>query len=139
MTETPIRVTRHFDFPAERVFDAWLDPARARRFFFATKDGEMIRADMEARVGGTFAFVDRRDGQDFAHTGTYIEIVRPVRLVFDFAVNDSPITRVTIEIEGDAHGCELTLIHESVPPEVFEQSKSGWGTFLANLQAALAD
>ena len=64
-----VRVSRHFPVSAERVFDAWIDPAVAARWLFATDGGRIVRAEVDARVGGAFAFVDRRDGADVAHTG----------------------------------------------------------------------
>ena len=35
-----IVITRCFDFPMERVFDAWIDPAQAARFLFRHTDGK---------------------------------------------------------------------------------------------------
>ena len=43
-----IIITRRFDFSIERVFDAWLDPAKARQFLFATPTGQMVRVDIDA-------------------------------------------------------------------------------------------
>jgi len=37
-----LTVSRDIAASPERVFDAWLDPAIARRFLFATPDGEML-------------------------------------------------------------------------------------------------
>ncbi len=38
-----VRVTREFNFPPERVFDAWLDPKTAGKWLFATPIGKMMR------------------------------------------------------------------------------------------------
>src|SRR5690606_6292174 len=51
-TEPVLRVSRDYDFPAETVFDAWIDPATARRFLFTTAEGEVVRCDMDPRPGG---------------------------------------------------------------------------------------
>ena len=42
-----IKVTRFFEAPAEQVFDAFLDPAKASRFMFSTPTGEMVRAEAD--------------------------------------------------------------------------------------------
>src|SRR5690606_1443307 len=135
-----LRVTRRYDATAERVFDAFLDPARARRFLFATPNGEMVRADIDARVGGSFRFVDRRDGEDVEHVGHYLGIARPRRLVFTFGVPkyDATVTRVTIEIEAQGDGCVLTLTHEMVRPEWTDQTRDGWTKILDALARTLA-
>jgi uncharacterized protein YndB with AHSA1/START domain len=44
-----IVVTRRFDFSIERVFDAWLDPAKASQFLFVTPTGQMVRINNRMR------------------------------------------------------------------------------------------
>lgn len=135
-----VQVSRRFDFPPERVFDAFLDPATARKFLFATPAGEMVRVEIDPRVGGRFVIVERRDGEEAEHYGTYIEIERPHRLVFDFSVNmaSSDTTRVTIDIAPLATGCELTLTHEGVWADYRKRTEEGWTTILDGLGATLA-
>jgi uncharacterized protein YndB with AHSA1/START domain len=130
-----VRVTRRFDASPERVFDAWLDPARARRFLFATPTGTMVRADVDPRVGGGFTFTDRRDGEDVEHRGTYHEIDRARRLVFTYSVPrySSGTTRVTIEIVPVRRGSELTLTQDGVAEEYMERTRNGWTGILDEL------
>jgi uncharacterized protein YndB with AHSA1/START domain len=135
---TTIRVKHRFTTSPERVFDAWLDPEKALRFLFASATGQMVRAETDPRVGGRFTFTDRRDGEDVIHTGEYLEIDRPRRLVFTFSVPkySSVVTQVTIEIVPlDSGGCELTLTHEGVLPEHAERGMEGWSGILAGLAA----
>lgn len=134
-------VVRHrYRHPPERVFDAWLDPKTAGKFAFATPDGEMIKAEIDARVGGRFNFTDRRpDMGDVAHVGEYEVIDRPRRIVFTFAVPqyDPAYTRVTLDFAAVDGGTEITLTHEGVPPEYADQTPKGWEMILAGLETAL--
>ena len=131
MTQTNIvnaRVSRRFEASAEDVFDAWLDPELAREWF-APGLGEMTRVEIDARVGGTFWLVQNRDGKLAEHTGEYLEIDRPRRLVFTWRT--PPITdtsRVIIEIRPLQDGCELTVTHEmSAEWEPFiERAANAW-------------
>jgi uncharacterized protein YndB with AHSA1/START domain len=134
-----VKVTRRFDTPAERVFDAWLDPAIAGQWLFATPTGQMVRVEIDARVGGAYAIVERRDGEDIEHVGEYLEIDRPRRLVFTLIVpkfSEHPSV-VRIEIVPRESGCELTLTHENVFPDYQTRTESGWGMLLGKLAETL--
>ncbi len=135
-----VRVTRSFKFPAEQVFDAWLNPGHAGRWLFATDTGEMVRVEIDPRVGGAFAFVDRRNGKDVAHIGEYVVIDRPHRLVFEFAVPqyNPQKSRVAVEIEAQGTGCVLSLVHEAVPDEYMDRTHAGWTRILDGLNASLS-
>ncbi|MDT2020250.1 SRPBCC family protein [Methylocella sp. CPCC 101449] len=134
-----IQVHHTFSASPERVFDAWLDPAKAAKFLFATPTGQMVKAEIDARVGGRFLFVDRRDGTDVEHTGEYLEIERPSRLVFSFGVPQfSPeFTRVTVEIKPQGTGCVLILTHEGVLPDYQDRTQAGWRMILDGLEKAV--
>jgi len=134
-----IRVTRCLSAPAERVFDAWLEPEVAGRWLFATASRPMARVEVDARVGGSFCFVERRNGEITEHTGEYVEIVPHRRLVFTLAMADRPhvVTRVTAEISPLKTGCELALTHENVPPDCADQTEARWTGILYGLDETL--
>jgi uncharacterized protein YndB with AHSA1/START domain len=134
-----VHVTHRFTASPERIFDAWLNPQTAGKWLFATPSGQMVRAEIDARVGGSFIFVDRREGEDVEHTGEYLEIDRPRRLVFTFTVPkfSSVSTRVIIEIAPSGNGCELTLTHEGVLPDYASSTKDGWTDILNGLASTL--
>jgi uncharacterized protein YndB with AHSA1/START domain len=141
-------ITHTYQAAPERVFDAWLNPATARLFLFATPAGEMIRAELDARVGGAFTFVDRRpdmgpNGEwgEVLHTGEYLEIERPRRLAFTFGVPQFNPDKTTVELDfapSPGGGCVLTLTQKDIPAEWADRSKEGWTKIIASLDGALA-
>ena len=135
-----VKVTRRIAASAERVFDAWLDPQTTGKWLFATPTGKVVRVEIDARVGGQFVIVDRRDVGDVEHTGEYLEIERPRRLVFAFRVPkySTDSTRVSIDIVPlSADSCELTLTHEGVYQEYAGRTQDGWTKLLEGLQSTL--
>ncbi len=135
---TTVTVKHRFAASAERVFDAWLDPSKVKRFLYTTATSEIVRCDVDARVGGRYAIVDRRHGEDVLHEGTYLELERPRRLVFTLRVPKySPEEdRISIEIVPLEHGCELTLTTET-PDAWADDSRRGWAMILDVLDEAL--
>jgi two-component system cell cycle response regulator DivK len=136
-----VAVMRRFEAPPEAAFDAWLDPASVGAWLFATPDGESVRVEIDAQVGGRYEIVERRDGEDVLHTGRYEAIDRPERLVFTLAVPlySEHEDRVTIVVRPDGDGCELTLSQTRSPdaPASAEQIERGWSHILAALAERL--
>jgi uncharacterized protein YndB with AHSA1/START domain len=137
-----LTVMRDLAAPPEAVFDAWLDPATARRFLFATPDGEMLTCEIDARVGGRALIVERRASGDAHHHLLFDEIDRPRRLVFRFRADpakEGEWTRVTIDFVVQGDGTRLTLTHEMDPAWAAyeEQTRKGWTMILASLATAL--
>jgi uncharacterized protein YndB with AHSA1/START domain len=134
-----IRVTRRFRAPPHRVFDAWLDPEVAGQWLLATASHPMARVEIDARVGGSFRFVDRRDGEMTEHTGEYFEIVPHRRLAFSLSLEKRPhvITRVMVEIVPVKKGCALTVTHENVPPNYASRTEGRWTGILYGLGVTL--
>lgn len=134
-----VTVIHHYQFSSADVFDAFLNKETAAKFMFRTPTGEVVRAEVDPRVGGQYVFVDRRAGEDILHTGEYLEIKRPHRLVFTFLVPQysSISTRVEIDVFDVNDGCELTLKHSGVLPEYREKTREGWAKMLMGLADTL--
>jgi uncharacterized protein YndB with AHSA1/START domain len=141
-------LTREFAAAPERVFDAWLDPATAARFLFATPAGEMRECTIDARVGGRALIIEQREAGLAEHHLLFDEIDRPHRLVFRFRAclagagsEEGDWTRVTIEIAATATGARLTLTHHMDPEwaSYEEQTRQGWTMILDNLARTLGE
>jgi uncharacterized protein YndB with AHSA1/START domain len=133
-----------FSVPAEQVFDAFLDKKMIARFMFGPeiRDEEIVSLQNEPYVGGSFSYVVRRQGQTFDHTGEYVEIDRPHRLVFTWRVKEDPAnnqSRIVIGIVPIINGCELTLTHEMPhgQEDFVEKSKVAWGKMIDKLTEIL--
>ena len=134
------RVTRRFSTLPKRVFDAWLDSRIAGKWLFATARGQIVCVEIDARAGGWFYIVERRDGENVEHIGEYLEIVRPRRLVFTLSVEKCSLDfeRVTVVFDPHGTGCELSLTHKT-KPELARQVSHGWIRMLEGLATVLGE
>lgn len=140
-----IVVSRRFAVPAERVFDAWLEPAWLGRWMFGpdVRAERIVRLGTEPRVGGKFSFVVDRNGTEVDHVGQYLEIDRPHLLVFTWGTRDAlpETSRVIVEIAPADDGCELTLTHVmgATWAAFADRAAGSWRRMLDALGHALAD
>jgi uncharacterized protein YndB with AHSA1/START domain len=147
MTETlaTAKVTHRFAASPERVYDAWLDPAKVRAWMSAALkgwglSGEMKRVEIDARVGGKFFFSDMRPDGEAKHWGTYRVLERPRKIVFNWIVDESQdedLSVVTITIEPDGAGSLVTIVHEKIFVSYLERVEMGWSAMLRNIDALL--
>ena len=131
-----VHVKHCFTAPPEQVFSAWLDPQMIGKWMFGPdlRDEEVVSLSLDARVGGSFSFVVRRQGENVDHIGKYIEIDQPGRLVFSWGIAgvSGDESRVVIDIVPLASGCELSLIHEMHAEweDYAERVEAGWSLML---------
>jgi two-component system cell cycle response regulator DivK len=135
--EGEISARRRFEAPAERLFDAWIDPETTGEWLFRTPEGEKVRAEIDPRVGGRYEIVERRGGEEVLHAGVYEAMERPERLVFTLRVPkySDHEDRVSISIRPADEGCDLTLTQTRDPeaPASRDQIEAGWRTLLGAL------
>ncbi len=82
-SDVELVVTRSFSAPSELVFAAWTEPHHVKRWW--GRHGFLTTlCEIDLRVGGAFRIEMRGpDGTIYPVTGTYREITRPSRLVYD--------------------------------------------------------
>ena len=134
-----VRVTQRFRAPADRVFDAWIDPDVAGRWLFATAARPAAGVAIDARVGGAFRFVERSAGADVEISGEYVEIARPLRLVFTLSgwISSHNPARVTVEFAAQDGGCELNLTHDGALSGHAGRVEGRWEGMLYGLEMLL--
>ena len=142
MSAPPLRIVRVIPASAEEIFDAWTD-ADSLGVFMAP--GSVLRAvvELDPRVGGRFRIVMKGPDCDHEHTGEYLVVERPRRLVFTWisAATSGRATTVSLELlPRGPDETELILVHEGLPDETAaERHRSGWGDILRRLEGIWRD
>lgn len=136
-----LTLKRRLNAPPERVYAAWTDPQKLKRWF-GPEEIEMLRANVDARVGGRFRMVMRgTDGEAHEVSGVYREVVANEKLVFTWAWRSTPErdSLVTVLIKPDGAGSQLTLIHEQFFDEAArDRHEHGWTGCLNKLERYFA-
>jgi len=78
-----IVMTRTFNAPKHRVFEAWTKPELLKRWLLGPDGWSMPVCTVDLRVGGACRFVWKKDltGDEMGMTMTYLEIVSNEKLV----------------------------------------------------------
>lgn len=111
-----IVVTRVFDAPRTLVFDAFTDSRHVGRWW-GPRGFSLTTESMDVRPGGVWLFVMHGpDGVDYPNKITYLEILKPERLVYDHGDAGAPgyfQTTVTFAEQGDQTKLTMRMLFES--------------------------
>ena len=93
-SDCEIRMTRLFDAPRARVFEAMTKPEHIRNWWGCLGEGYSVPVcEVDFRVGGKWRFVNRTPkGEEVAFYGEYREIAAPERVVFTEIFEQYPDT-----------------------------------------------
>jgi uncharacterized protein YndB with AHSA1/START domain len=119
---------------AEPLFDAWLDPTVATRFLspLPLQPGDVT---INPREGGGFSITMHADGEDLPHSGRYVVIDRPRRLVFTWVshATEFRLSLVTVEFTPVDGGTRLDITHEGLSEAMQGPHTGGWTAILEKL------
>lgn len=136
MNDLICKLSRVINAPIDKVFDAWLDPQILACFMLPMPGMPQPKIEVDGRVGGRFTIHMDVGEKIIPHSGTYLELDRPNRLVFSW---ESPFSTdgstVTLEFTAqDKLKTRLELTHvRFIDEETRDNHEIGWGNILAAL------
>ena len=125
----------------EEVFQAWTDPESMRYWMRGLKEMQESEADLDVRPGGKFRITMKEKERNYVHTGKYLVVEPPSRLVFTWISEETKEqeTIVTVDLKQRGTECELTLTHEKLPGKKAALShEGGWSQIAEFLAQYLA-
>ncbi len=140
-TVPTITISRTIAAPAQRIFDAWLDPAALAQWMRPCSGiPTPANVKVEAREGGAFEIVMHTPSGPVRHTGIYQTIDAPRCLVFTW---NSPHagqhdSLVKVEFRPDGRSTEVIITHERLPDAALAGHTTGWTDLLQSLEQQLA-
>ncbi len=142
-----VSLTRDFNAPREKVFQAWTDPEILTKWF-GPKGVSTESAQVDLKVGGKYQFTMKEpDGKIINLGGQYREIDPPNKLVFTWILDGQDCggsegqyaeTVVTIEFQDIGTSTRLILTHDFLPSEESKEGHTmGWNGSFDCLEAVL--
>ena len=118
-----IRITRDFSATPEQLFRAHIDPELFARWV-GPKDMRTRIEHWDAKTGGSWRFVQERDGTEYAFHGCFHD-VRPDRIVQTFTYDDEPDGVALETLWFEDLGDRRTRLHGQSLCDSFE-ARDGW-------------
>jgi uncharacterized protein YndB with AHSA1/START domain len=137
MSDLSTTLSKHFNATPETVFDAWTNAGGMAAWFSPMTTASVPKLDL--RVDGEFQIDMHGEDMDYVHTGRYLEIDRPHKLVFSWvsAGTKDQETVVTLVFAVDGDGTLLTLTHDKFPDtESRDNHANGWAAIMEKFAGA---
>jgi len=140
MTDLAVNINKTIKAPIEKVFDAWLNPETLAKFILPMPGMPEPEVQNSPEPGGKFTIVMAVGDEKIPHTGEYIEINRPVKLVFSWqspcSMDDSRVTLVFKSVDESNTLIELTHL-KFIDEATRQDHEGGWGNILEALNAIM--
>lgn len=144
-----LTLTRRFQAPIERVFEAWTK-AEMLTLWFGPEGFTVIRALVDCCEGGQYEItIKSPDNNTIKHYGEYIHIEVPNKLIFTWILEDQSCqgsegqhakTLVEIDFKALENATEITLKHEKLPNlAAYEGHQFGWLSSFDSLSRYLTE
>jgi uncharacterized protein YndB with AHSA1/START domain len=138
--KTSLEIVRFINVPADRVYEAWTDPAQLRQWF-GPENVRTRNITADVRVGGKYRWdLTSPEGEEMSAFGEYKELVPGKRIVFTWRWDDDEAWEnrtsvVTIKLFERPGGTELRFRHEQLPSEESrDRHNDGWNSLLDRLE-----
>jgi len=134
-------LSRLFDAPVARVFEAWSTPANLAKWW-GPHGFTVPRCELDFRTGGAYRITMRApDGSEQIVHGRYQEISVNRRIVFSAVIEDAFRTEVNTTVTfTDDGGRTLVTVRQDTPalPEAAAGQMQGWSETLERISTSLA-
>jgi uncharacterized protein YndB with AHSA1/START domain len=110
MHELTLDISRTINAPAEKLFNAWLDPAMLSRFMMPGEGMSEAIVENDPREGGKFSIIMQGQENKIPHSGTYLKIDPHSQLVFTWeSVHSIDGSTVTLNFVPEGKGTRIDL------------------------------
>jgi len=138
-----LEISRRYEAPPQRVWQAWTDPRALSRWFGPGDPSSVTQADLDVRPGGAYTIAFRTpDGEEHRVSGRYEVVDAPKRLSFSWAWQSTPerVSFVSLVFEADGEGTLMRFRHDRFHDRAARDNhERGWSATLEKLAAMLLD
>jgi uncharacterized protein YndB with AHSA1/START domain len=122
-------MSRQYDSPPEKVFQAWTDPEIVRQWW-GNPGYRVTTIEIDLRVGGRYRWGlhHLETKKDHIVSGEYLEIVPNSKIVCTWQWESMDYANeLILDFKPNENGCELTLNHVKFLDEALrDDHKKGW-------------
>lgn len=139
-------IERNFKAAPERVFAAWADPVKKRRWFAEGEPFVLDAFDVDFREGGVERSRFRlKNGPEMTNETYYHEIIENRRIIQSYAMTFGgkriSVSLATLELEPADGGTRLKFTEQAAfleGSDGVERRRDGWNVLLDRLATLLA-